>query len=330
MEYSRTVAGQLQLDDYVEIAHRIYSENDKYRSIWDIWAHTLHHAAGIAEAIRKSEPAPDLFDEIADCSLWLLTAIYRMSKKIAEPDGHDNEPPETLIRIKSSCSNLLWQRYPAVCHLCYLRRTEGDRKKENASTFLVCDCLVHPSDAPYSKETKRRALAALRKFGQEMLSNKPKTIDEWQEMFGRVFASNIDRLSLTDFALHFLEELGEVSDAMIRIYSYKEGGFTAEEATERQFRLEAQLADSFSRLFAIVGKINRVAEKGSESYRELFKQLSTCTEPIRLSAILWRRYGRDDWNSFWCRFCGQMPCKCNLIFVPANRPIKEFLQLLEH
>jgi NTP pyrophosphatase (non-canonical NTP hydrolase) len=329
MEYSLTTAGQLQLDEYVEIAHRIYAANDKYRSIWDIWAHTLHHGAGIGEAVRKSEPARNLFDEIADCCLWLLTAIHRMSVKLAASDGQDIEAPETLIRIDSRCSDLFWHRYPGVCHICYIRRTEGERKKENPSTLLVCDCLMHATAASYPKEMRRRALCALRELAHETLPKKPKTIDEWQEMVSRVFSSNIDRLSLNDFALHFLEELGEVSDAMIRIYAYKEGDFTASEAKQRQFRLEAQLADSFSQLFAIVEKINRIARKGSEYNQELFSHSSTCVEPIRLSAILWRRYGHDDWKSFWCRFCGQMPCKCKLLFVPANRRVEEFLRLIE-
>ena len=335
MEYSRTIAGQLQLDDYVDIAHQIYSGNDKYRSIWDIWAHTLHHAAGIAEAIRKSAPPAKLFKEIADCTLWLLTAIHRLSRRITKPDGQDSGPPETLIRIQSGCSDLVWHRYPAVCHACYQRRTEGSREKENATTFVPCDCSTQHSDASYTKDMKdlkRRVLASLRELSEERLDRKPKSIDEWQKMFGELFCSDIDRLSLADLVLHLMEELGEASDAMIRTYSYRGEGkdkdFVRGEPRQRQLRLEAQLADVFSRLFAIVEKINRVASTDREFQSELFKNSSLALDPIRLSAILWYRYGRDEDRSFWCPFCKKISCECQLVFVPANRGVGEFLHLL--
>jgi hypothetical protein len=329
MECSHTIAGQVQLDDYVDIAHEIYAKNDAYRSIWDVWAHTLHHAAGIAESIRKSAPPAKLFNEIADCTLWLLTAIHKFSGLIAEPKAPDIEPPETLVRIQSGCSDLLWHRYPAVCHTCYLRRTEGNREKENDSTFIPCDCSAHPDTVGYSKEVKRRALDALRRLSDDRRDQKPKSIDQWQEMFGRVFSSNISRLSLTDLALHLMEELGEASDAMIRMYSYKKDDFVPAEPIQRQFRLEAQLADAFSQLFAIVEKINQIATQCCEFSRVLSKGSAPVLQPIRLSAILWDRYGCDDLKSFWCPFCKKISCKCELVFVPATRPVKEFLQLLK-
>jgi hypothetical protein len=332
MEYTRSSAGKMQLDEYVDVVNKIYGANDKYRSIWDVWSHTLHHAAGIAESVRKSAPPEKLFNEIADCALWLFTAIHRLSGKMTEPEGQDNGPPETLIRIQSGCSDLVWHRYPAVCHTCYLRRTEGNRANENEATFAPCDCLVHPDNASYSKDTKRRALESLWKVSEERLDKKPKTMDQWQEMFGQVFSATIDRVSLTDLALHFMEELGEASDAMIRMYSYKDKGHDADfnpgEPRQRRFRLEAQVADAFSRLFAIVEKINR-SVTNCDFRRELYGSSLTTSGPILLSAVLWRRYGQDDLKSFWCRFCKNIVCNCQLVFVPANRSVEELLGLLK-
>jgi NTP pyrophosphatase (non-canonical NTP hydrolase) len=77
-------------------------------------------------------------------------------------------------------------------------------------------------------------------------------------MFGTVFAANLRHLSLTDVGLHLMEELGEVSDAMVRMYSYVQKTFVAGEPNWRQFKLEAQLADVFSWLFSLIEKLSRL------------------------------------------------------------------------
>src|SRR5437870_4567531 len=66
MQYSCTTVGQLQLDEYVAVVPKIYSKHDQNRSIWDVWCHTLHHGAAVAERIRKNAPQDKLFTEIAD------------------------------------------------------------------------------------------------------------------------------------------------------------------------------------------------------------------------------------------------------------------------
>lgn len=307
MQYSRATVGQVQLDEYVAVVPKIYSAHDQNRSIWDVWCHTLHHGAAVAERIRKKAPADKLFTEVADFTLWLLTTVYKLSGKPGKRKTAAETPAEMLVRIGSGCSDLLWHRYPGVCHLCYARRmkiTEGSKGRRN----LVdpCDCSEQSPDGR-DKKTKRLDSSSLRKFSEANRGRKPKTIDDWQAMFAAIFGADIKQLSRADIGLHLMEELGEVSDALVRMYSYTKKDFRAGEPNWRQARLEGQIADVFSWLFALVHKVNEA-------------------EPVTLSEIVWRRYGSDRLQAFRCPSCDRVVCSCRLIFIPATRPTKEWLQ----
>jgi hypothetical protein len=319
----------MQLDEYVTVIARIYEANDRHRSLWDVWCHTLHHAAGIAERARKKAPAEDLFQEIADFALWLFTAVHKLDGPIGEIQNSNETPLETVIRIRSRCSDLLWHRYPRFCPLCYERRTKGDRKLETNERFLdPCDCLLNDNQ-PQDKPLRRAAVLALRGFSEETRNKKPKSMDEWQEMFGTVFRANLKHLSLGDATSHLLEELGEASDAMVRMSSYRNEHFVNGEPDHRQLRLEAQVADVFSWLFAVVEKIDSINRKELDYERCRPKAEAAAQAPVRLSEIIWDRYGCEDLHSFWCPFCKNASCACPLIFVPATRAAEEMKALFE-
>lgn len=238
MTYSRDTVGGVQLDDYVVKIAEIYSANDRNRSLSDVWCHALHHAAAIVERVRKKSPASRVFDEIADFSLWLFTAVSKLLGRLGEPEERNETLPETLIRIQSDCSDLLWHRYPKICPMCYLRRTKGGSNFGDLQVLLSpCDCPLGDADEPQTRDEKRAVAEALRRLSRETQGAKPKSIDEWQEMFGVVFRSNLRRISLTEVTLHLMEELGEASDAMVRMYSYSLENFVRGEPRQRQLRL---------------------------------------------------------------------------------------------
>src|SRR5579871_5084941 len=111
MGYSRANVGRMQLDEYVDLVPKIYRRNDDDRSIWDVSCHLLHHAAAIAEAIRRKSPSTKLFTEVADCALWLFTLVYKFRGELGKPKPPEKGGPETIIRIESGCSDLLWHKY---------------------------------------------------------------------------------------------------------------------------------------------------------------------------------------------------------------------------
>jgi hypothetical protein len=327
MKYSLDNVGAMQLDEYVVKIAALYSASDRNRSLWDVWAHTLHHAAGIAERLRKKAPAGAIFEQIADFSLWLFTAVNKLEGRIGDAKDRDEDSPEAIIRIRSTCSDLVWNRYPRICPFCFFRRS----KVGNGMHFELlgpCDCPSQTTDAPQEKSEKRAAQEALHRFGEQTRSGKPKSIDGWQDMFGAVFRVPLSNISLPEVMLHLMEEIGEASDAMVRMYSYKQDNFVAGEPNHRQRRLESQLADVFSWLFGLVEALDTVREQLPQ-YESWRAGANDGTDSIRLSEIIWRRYGSDQLKSFYCPFCKGTACSCPLIFVPATRSTGELQALVE-
>ena len=330
MEYSREMAGRMQLDDYVTEIVKIYGVHDRHRSLWDVWCHALHHAAAIPERLRKKAPAAEVFKEIADFALWLFTAVHKMEGRLGEPQGPNERTPETLIVIQSGCSDLLWHRYPKMCPFCYARRTGvGTQSEESHELLRPCDCPTPDPEGPKDKAEKRAAAERLHKFSERTRGEKPKNIDEWQEMFGTVFRTSLTKASLPEVTLHLMEELGEASDAMVRMYSYTRDSFLKGEPRQRQLRLESQIADVLSWLFALVEAVDLSRREIPEYELWRFQSIGVNDAPIALSEIIWKRYGSDDLHSFYCPVCQHPICTCPLIFVPSTRSIEEFGALLK-
>ena len=128
MPYHTNNIGQVQLDDFVMAIPRIYARLDEHRSISDSWLHANHHAAAIGEEVRKEKPGEMLLQEIADFAMWLFTVLGKLRGEMGEPNMDTEKPEETLHRISHDFSDLLWNKYPGMCPVCYWRRTGGDRK----------------------------------------------------------------------------------------------------------------------------------------------------------------------------------------------------------
>lgn len=324
MECSRTGVGQLPLDDFVKVVAAIYDAHDKHRSIWDVWCHTLHHAASVAELVRVGGTDKKLYTELADFSLWLFTFILKLKAKFGESEGEFEGPQDRFIRIESNCSELLWHKYPKACPLCHGREIAeaGIGTRETGSR--ICECLKGTSETE-DQEARRNRIGILRSYSEEIRAEKPDSIDKWQQMFGMLFAANLMALSLDQVFLHLMEELGEVSDAMIRMYTYSHRNFIDREPNWRQSDLECELADVFSWLFAFVEKLD-LLKRAQENRNHSPKPIDLPVEPIRLSRIIWKRYGSDTLKSFCCWKCGNRKCNCEIILVPGTHPAETLIR----
>jgi hypothetical protein len=145
-------------------------------------------------------------------------------------------------------------------------------------------------------------------------------------MFGAVFSDDLRLLTPSEIALHLMEELGEVSDAMIRMYSYSPRTFEGGEPNWRQVKLEAQLADVFSWLFALVEKLNSLKRFARGPETQGREMISPPVKTVTLSGIIWQRYGSDSLRTFCCWKCKLPACDCQIILVPATRPDTELLR----
>src|SRR5713101_6535910 len=110
MPVTSSTIGQMPLDELVEGVHAIYGSKDSKRSLWDVWMHTNHHAAAIAEEVRK-ESAEKLLREIADCAMWLFTMVKKLQGPIGIPKPPGDSPQESLIRTASTYSDMLWSKF---------------------------------------------------------------------------------------------------------------------------------------------------------------------------------------------------------------------------
>lgn len=315
MECSRANVGDLLLDDFVQAVATIYSTHDKHRSIWDVWCHALHHAAGIAHQVKIGIDDKKLHEEIADVSLWLFTAVLKLKGEFGQSEGRSETTQESVIRIKNSCSDLLWHKYPNLCPSCSASKIVGHSGAQGTLGLSPCECLRNKPEGE-QRDARRKRLLAVLSHSDRIRGEKPTGIDGWQRMFGTIYAANLASVSLTEVALQLMEELGEASDAMLRMYTYKEETFRSGEPNWRQLNLEGQLADVFSRLFALAEKLSSFKGQGSAT-----------AEAVRLSEMIWRRYGSEDLRSLYCPFCGKTVCSCKIILVPNGRPMAELLQI---
>ena len=319
--------GRLALDDFVEAIPRIYDRYDQERSIWDVWLHANHHASGIGEEVRKNKPGGTLLVEIADFAMWLFTFLGKLQGTMGKAKAGDRREEEPLIRVKMGYSDMLWLKYPGMCPVCYWRRTDGGkRKNEKIKDFRSsCDCLLFDVESRDQSE-KMRHTTALRAYAHDSIRRKPKTVDDWQEMFARIYKANLRHLDLSDIAFHLLEEMGEVSDAIARIYTYsKRRPLTPKEPLWRQIWLEEEIADVSSWLFALVEKLDLIRETADEYDKWRFKEAFLARTQIQLSRIIWTRYGSDERRRFYCPHCTEVKCKCEIRLIGKTDLSKKLL-----
>jgi NTP pyrophosphatase (non-canonical NTP hydrolase) len=317
MQCTEESIGELEMDALVEAVASIYAGHDKHRSLWDVWCHALHHAAAIAEEIRKTPtgtPGDKLNQEVADLVLWIFTMLGKLRGTLGSPVL--NHPPrDWIIRVSVDASNLMWNRYPGVCPWCYCA-THRDDASPVAEAELCAPCRCDELRIAEGKKDRgelRARAQRTRKLARESASRKPLSLDGWQGLVGMLYGERLSHLSLEYVGLHLLEEMGEVSDALVRMYTYLEGESLERELAARQIRLEDEFADVLSWLFGLVERLNTSSSP----------QTHLVSGKRRLlSQILWGKYGSDELRSFWCRHCRRVVCNCRVLLIQNKEDVE--------
>lgn len=322
---SKDNVGSLDLDAFVDAVRGIYSVKDKERSVWDVWLHAKHHAAAIGEEIRKHKPGEELLYEIADFSMWLFTFVGKI-KGTFEIEPTRGKVAESTIRTEKESSDIIWNKYPRICPTCFWRRSNNSSVLEGAEFSRTCDCLLYDVETR-NQETKRSRVRKLRKYAnaRENYEKKPRTVDLWQGMFGEIFKANLRHLGLVDIGFHLLEEVGEVSDAMVRMYTYT-NDFKEGEPTWRQIWLEEEIADVFSWLFTLVNSLQMIPDIAEAYIKYISEDFKLPKHQIKLSRIIWRRYGSNDLGKFWCQLCQEPQCRCKIKLVLRSKDYKTLVK----
>jgi len=322
MRITKDSIGGMVLDDFVTAVAGVYSLQDKKRSIWDVWLHTVHHAASIGEEARKYKPGEKLLVEIADFSMWLFTFVGKIHRPIGSTvEGQGIE--ESTIGTNMSFSDLVWNKYPGICPVCF-----GRRINDGIKLTRPCDCFISPVETR-DQSQPRPHIEKLREYAGQPDCHKPISVDQWQQMFQYIYEANLRHLSLTDIAFHLLEEVGEVSNAMVRMYTYnvqKLQELQKGDPVWQQISLENEIADVCSWLFTLVNHLQSIVDIAREYQRFVFGTIVLQETKITLSGIIWRRYGSDPQESLYCpHTCKKTICECPIVLVSD----KESLALLK-
>jgi NTP pyrophosphatase (non-canonical NTP hydrolase) len=311
--------GKLAINDLPRIVGDIYGTKDELRSLWDVWLHANHHAAAIARAAGKPRLQGRILTEIADLAFWLFTIIYRVRGELGVK-GPGEDDRQSIIRVKEDLSGILWNRHPGLCPSCYWRGTRTEGPSLNPARPGVCKCAAHPGDQPDGRSSQA-IRPSLRGLALMRVDQRPKSIDQWQERFNEIYRDYLQTASLERIILELLTQMGEVSDGMVRMYTYKPDEFVAPIPSWRRERLEDELGDLFRWLFLIVAKLNSLISSSSHDLPR------SAPEPLRLSWILWDRYGSStSQGQLHCPFCGEPTCTCRHIFVPGNASAAELVE----
>lgn len=343
------------IDDYHRDFSDIWKRDADERSVFDLWLHVVDHAARVARAVRRQRP-PEVIDDVADTSVWLMSFIAHCAATTKAIDQH--------VVFNCFPSDVIWNKYPGMCPGCFdswilslldLRPGDDHQKKlafsrENIEAaligrangdlaFLSCTCLTRIVTHDRDRELAMRLrtdLDRLRMWYAGLVRDRGKKIDTVvgiEDMFNAIYANVHHVLSLEIVAFHLLEEVGEATRALKDCYTYDDARepFSSELHGARKELLLDELADVFGWLFATALKIRSTYGVHADEYRESITRRTVGDSGSRRSAIafaeiLWSKYGMTktgaNWDRLKCPGCNSAPCICGRdLKVDWNRAI---------
>jgi NTP pyrophosphatase (non-canonical NTP hydrolase) len=334
-------AKELTLDDHIHDIQLIWNRLDSERPIYDTWLHTVNHASKLGEQVRRGR-FNKLLDELGDTVMWFLTFVGKLQQPTDTRRVRIDE--ERLLYVPQSLSDIVWSKYPNLCPVCFFYYYESDRKDELWGK--KCQCLLHPREVETRNELlspnerdelnqkkleKVEALSDYATQAQKRCEQISK-VSDLQDMFERIYQVNIDSWSLESITFHLLEEIGEVSDAIVRVYTYarkKKPGYAPSELVPTRIRnLASELADIVSWIFAVCLKLKYLYAAYEEwaqaaSKEPLMPEYAPIAPRMNFWEIVWRRYGLRDGKSLWCPACRNVICQCEVDFATSANKQKE-------
>lgn len=215
------------------------------------WLFFVEIAARIAEYVRD-ERYNDLITELGKAFRRLCCFVKFYS----------NSDSKKAIQFENTLSDMFWYKYPGVCYHCTHKFNIKEIEREE---FLRCVCLAitKPDKAEQEIRSKHLKTARNRKSGK-----KPKNVDEWANMIKEIYGPNHQHLSLSSICLHFLEEVGEVSE---NIRNLKNITLEAERRKEIK-KLQKEIADCLSWILGLLNKLDQFLEKSRIYYKNLISR----------------------------------------------------------
>jgi NTP pyrophosphatase (non-canonical NTP hydrolase) len=313
--------GTAGIDDYVNDVAIVWAPHDKRRSMLDFWLRVVQHASSLGELVRRGK-YNEAKEQLGRLAIWMLSFVAKAQTTEKGFDG--------LFTIDKPLSDLLWSKYPNCCAACYTRRVtlSPDPEKFDGSP-RECNCilvLVETEERHQTRtvEQKQGSKRSRREYADRNSSHEAHycglTLLDLERRFESIFRRNIFALDLEDVAFHFLEEVGEVVEAITQLYTYSKtpSNTAAEDLHDRwldaRLELEEELADAFSWLFAI-----------SSKFRDLFATFDLYTgntayaAEMTIAAHLQRRHMNQANGRMICFDCEATVCICEIKLVTSDK-----------
>jgi len=312
--------GLASIDDYEDDVFYVWGHVDRARSLLDIWSRVVEHTSRLAEGLRR-----DLYNrvqlELAGVAVWVMT-FTGQARRAALREGADH-----LIRVQSPLSEIIWFKYPGICPLC---------EKEK------CVCLADlktvearhekPDQAEIEKENKNRR-QRVRTVAKQKLGAKVSSLDGLENMFEGIYTSNILAWPIEGIAFHLFEEIGEVTMAITRMYTYSEDEPNSAEYHERLLELENEIADVLSWLFSLSVKLKMVFTSFDSYVKDQYTGIQLRIAPdIRLSSAILHKYcDTTEGGKLFCKtHCKKQPiCTCPIRVFTGTEQASQLAQKLK-
>jgi len=133
----------------------------------------------------------------------------------------------------------------------------------------------------------------------------PTTLIGWKEMLGYIYSDSHLTMNISEICFHVFEEIGEVAQEIFLIENLNDPSKQA----DRIPKLEAELADVFSWMMALVIKIQMHFRMLHEFENNLHRIMSRRLE-IEITDIIWSAYYDETKGRMVCYHCHECPCDC--------------------
>lgn len=296
----------------------------RFRPALHTWARVVKHATTACEGMRRNDWGLVL-DEIATTIVWWLAFIQKLNLLNEAARDRDFED-DFVFGLSISATEIVWRKYPGVCPVEFGLAPEDLRNKAwKERPVQDCMCLAMKEKSENRSEVeKKRTKKLVRDFALENGCYCPRSIDALEDMLQTIFSRTVYHESIQELFFHFIEEIGEVSEALadattsecLRSDPSSNQRFI-EEREEKRHAIAEELADVFSWSISIVAKI----QAQLESFESYLKCRDKAGQPkgiygspresqhISLSGIIWRSYGKKH-GELRCNACHALRCVC--------------------